>query len=102
MVLMSIFLPYFYLDPNNSVTVASISAKDFDLRLSQLSRSQDAGEFAEISTSIIGQRATDFEEITGWYHDTDSLKREVLKKRLNLMEILLRLPCPQKTIKYQR
>ena len=58
----------------------AISAKDFNTRLENMEQKLNAGDLAEISTLIINAPSDYFDDIEGWYHDRDTLDKEILKK----------------------
>lgn len=63
---------------------SSISAADYDTRLTNMMLDMSESELSEISTMIIGCGKKDFEELNGWYYDKDILNKDILCKEILL------------------
>ena len=62
----------------------SVSARDFNTRLANMSQTMRARELAEISAGVLNAHRRDFADLDGWYTATGSMGREVLRRQIRL------------------
>jgi len=62
----------------------SLSAKEYDTRLSDMRTELDLQELAEITTAMFDAQTNDFENISGWSVEQNQINRDVLRKNIML------------------